>query len=138
VISITEKGRKIVKEHIVPLQIKLRSDPQKALLKALEKIRATIGKQDPMIHTYFTDPLMELLSITRPNTIEDLVNICSIPKDLANNYGPLFIAEILNSKTSQNMDSELSPTVRITYAFIKQHCSLDEIANSRTACSAIN
>ncbi|MEY5130746.1 MAG: helicase RecQ [Bacteroidota bacterium] len=131
VISITEKGRKLVKEQIVPLQIKLRSDPQKALLKALEKIRATIGKQDPMIHTYFTDPLMELLSITRPNTIEDLVNICSIPKDLANNYGPVFIAEILNSKTSQNMDSELSPTVRITYAFIKQHCSLDEIANSR-------
>jgi hypothetical protein len=101
-------------------------------LKALEKVRASIGKQDPMIHTYFTDTLLELLSITRPNTIEDLVNICSIPRDLAKIYGPLFIAEILNSKTSQSMESELSPTVRITYAFIKQNCSLDEIANSRS------
>jgi ATP-dependent DNA helicase RecQ len=132
VISITGKGKIILKEQIVPLQIKLRSDPQKILLKALEKVRASIGKQDPMIHTYFTDALLELLSGTRPNTIEDLVNICSIPKDLAKTYGPLFIAEILNSKTSQNMASELSPTVRITYAFIKQNCSLDEIANSRS------
>ncbi len=132
VISITEKGKKILKEDIMPLELKLRSDPQKVLQKSLEKVRASIGKHDRMIHTYITDTLLELISVIRPTSIEDLVKICSLPREIAHTYGPLFIAEILNSKTSQITESELTPTVRITYAFIKQGSSLDEIAHARS------
>jgi uncharacterized protein YpbB len=85
-----------------------------------------------MIHTYITDTLLELISVIRPTSIEDLVKICSLPREIAHTYGPLFIAEILNSKTSQITESELTPTVRITYAFIKQGSSLDEIAHARS------
>lgn len=132
VISIKEKGRKSLKETITPLQLKLRSDPQKSLLRALEKVRAGIGKRDIMIHTYFTDADLELLSISRPTTLNELQSLCGLTKEMTNIYGPLFIAEIQNAQTIHMDETTLSPTVRVTYAFIKLGHSLDHIALSRS------
>jgi predicted transcriptional regulator len=132
VISIKEKGRTILKENIIPLQLKLRSDPRKVLLRALEKVRAGIGKHDIMIHTYFTDADLDLLSLSRPGTVEELQSLCGLTKDMADRYGPLFIAEILNSQAEHTDEISLSPTVRITHAFIKQGHEIDHIASSRS------
>ena len=132
VISIKEKGKNILKETIIPLQLKLRSDPQKVLLRALEKVRAGIGKHDIMIHTYFTDADLEMLSLSRPKTVEELQSLCGLTKDMAHHYGPLFIAEIMNAQAGHTEEVALSPTIRITHAFIKQGHDIDRIASSRS------
>lgn len=132
VISIKEKGKAILKETIIPLQLKLRSDPQKILLRNLEKVRSGIGKYDVMIHTYFTDADLELLSLSRPKTVDELQSVCGVTKDIADQYGPLFIAEILNAQTEHTDEVSLSPTIRITQAFIKQGHDIDHIATSRS------
>jgi ATP-dependent DNA helicase RecQ len=132
VLSITQNGKQELKEMITPMQLKMRSDPRKVLLRSLEKVRASIGHHDIMIHTFLTDAVLELLVEIRPKTITEFITICAIPSELAQQYGPLFIAEILKAQSAQEHDSELSPTVRITHAFVKQGYSLDEIASKRS------
>jgi len=132
VISIKEKGKNSLKESILPLQLTLRSDPQKSLLRSLEKVRAGIGKRDIMIHTYLTDADLELLSISKPTSLEDIQSLCGLPREMTNTYGPLLLAEIVKAKAIHNDETSLSPTVRITHAFVSNGHTLDHIASSRS------
>lgn len=132
VVSITTKGESQLLEPVHPLPIQLRSTPKETLLKTLKKTRSEFGKNDSMIHTYFSDNMLKLMMNARPTNVEELQSLCAIPKEIAQRYGAAFIASI-SAFNQVDDEVELSQTVKTTFAFIEQGYSLFRIAESRQA-----
>jgi uncharacterized protein YpbB len=132
IISITKNGESQLLEPVVPMSIQLHSTPQETLLKTLKKIRSEFGKNDAMIHTFFSDSMLMLMIKARPSNEEELQSLCAIPKDIALKYGASFIAAI-SAFNQVDDEVELSQTVKTTLAFIERGYSLFRIAESRQA-----
>ena len=132
IISITKEGESQLLEPVIPIQIQLHSTPQETLLKTLKKTRSEFGKNDALIHTFFSDPMLKLMMNARPSNEEELQSLCAIPKDIAQKYGATFIATIAAFNQVDD-EAELSQTVKTTLAFIEQGYSLFRIAETRRA-----
>ena len=131
VLGLTPLGESLLPESVKPLAITLHSTPQETLLKSLKKLRSEFGKNDSMIHSYFSDNMLQLMIHARPSNEEELQALCAVPKNIASLYGGAFIATI--SAFNEYADIELSQTIKTTLAFIQQGYSLFTIAESRKA-----
>lgn len=122
------------KQRLTPPQPTKKVQQTNALFERLRVLRKQIAEsQGVPAYVVFSDSTLQELSMHRPTTDDELLNISGIGQRKADQYGREFIHEIVTFIKEKTMEGEKikGATHLVTYELLKEGLTPEEIATKR-------